>query len=416
LHFPPGNGIFKHDSKGGDTVSEKKTCEYRDRNYQCGRTAEYGEYCIFHSEDIEGKKEQFEDAFWKEFERQKEQEKVYDFKGFVFPGEISFIKLVFEKSVSFFGAQFSKKPIFLYAKFSEEAFFGTAKFSGVADFRYTQFSKEALFEGAKFSGDTSFHEVQFSIRTMFNETQFSGEADFGFAQFYEEVEFRGSLFSGIAHFVDAQFSKKAIFLDAEFTGKSNFSNVNFKDFTQCDMTNTSFYNVYGLLEYLVKNKQKIKHPRGLKYLHNECKPILGEATVSRLPLLSREIKDDIYLMSFKEKLPKLHFIWWLFADCGRSFLRWALWSILFALLFAFIYHNIFYLNDVESFNRANIHDTWPGLSLIYYSVVTFTTLGFGDITPKPGWLQFWVMLEVSLGYIMLGGLISILANKLARRS
>jgi hypothetical protein len=28
----------------------------------------------------------------------------------------------------------------------------------------------------------------------------------------------------------------------------------------------------------------------------------------------------------------------------------------------------------------------------------------------------WVMLEVILGYIMLGGLISIFANKLARRS
>jgi hypothetical protein len=71
---------------------------------------------------------------------------------------------------------------------------------------------------------------------------------------------------------------------------------------------------------------------------------------------------------------------------------------------------------VEYFHYENIHPEWPGLSLIYYSIVTFTTLGFGDIYPKPCWLQFWVALEVILGYIMLGGLISILANKLARRS
>ncbi len=54
----------------------------------------------------------------------------------------------------------------------------------------------------------------------------------------------------------------------------------------------------------------------------------------------------------------------------------------------------------------------------YFSVVTFTTLGFGDVTPKSDSViaQCWIMLEVILGYIMLGGLISIFAEKLARRS
>jgi len=54
--------------------------------------------------------------------------------------------------------------------------------------------------------------------------------------------------------------------------------------------------------------------------------------------------------------------------------------------------------------------------MIYYSVVTFTTLGFGDISPKTPLATFLVMIEVVLGYIMLGGLISILSAKLARRS
>ncbi|MBW2993226.1 hypothetical protein KY317_01475, partial [Candidatus Woesearchaeota archaeon] len=46
------------------------------------------------------------------------------------------------------------------------------------------------------------------------------------------------------------------------------------------------------------------------------------------------------------------------------------------------------------------------------------TLGFGDITPSPScwWAQAIVTLEVTFGYIMLGGLISIFANKLARRN
>jgi hypothetical protein len=54
--------------------------------------------------------------------------------------------------------------------------------------------------------------------------------------------------------------------------------------------------------------------------------------------------------------------------------------------------------------------------MIYYSVVTFTTLGFGDIVPKTNLAALLVMAEVILGYVMLGGLISIFATKLARRS
>ncbi len=69
----------------------------------------------------------------------------------------------------------------------------------------------------------------------------------------------------------------------------------------------------------------------------------------------------------------------------------------------------------ESFMVPNL-DFYNFNTLIYYSVVTFTTLGFGDITPKTPEATRWVMAEVIIGYIMLGGLISIFATKVARRS
>jgi hypothetical protein len=47
----------------------------------------------------------------------------------------------------------------------------------------------------------------------------------------------------------------------------------------------------------------------------------------------------------------------------------------------------------------------------YYSVVTFTTHGFGDIVPRELWAEVAVTLQVIMGYIMLGGLISIFATK-----
>ena len=60
------------------------------------------------------------------------------------------------------------------------------------------------------------------------------------------------------------------------------------------------------------------------------------------------------------------------------------------------------------------HETW--LSPIYFSVVTVTTLGYGDALPASAMAQLLVMIQVTGGYLMLGGLISILSNKLARRA
>ena len=53
---------------------------------------------------------------------------------------------------------------------------------------------------------------------------------------------------------------------------------------------------------------------------------------------------------------------------------------------------------------------------IYFSVVTLTTLGYGDITPRGPLAQMVVLLEVVTGYIMLGGLLSVFSNKISRRA
>ncbi|MCX5812221.1 MAG: pentapeptide repeat-containing protein [Proteobacteria bacterium] len=104
----------------------------------------------------------------------------------------------------------------------------------------------------------------------------------------------------------------------------------------------------------------------------------------------------------------LCFVWWMLSNCGRSITRWAVWSFLFILLFALIFMFMgpkhFYTPKLE-FNS---------ITMIYYSVVTFTTLG-GDIFPNTSLAAILTIAEVLIGYLMLGGLISIFASKLARR-
>jgi hypothetical protein len=391
----------------GEKKEEKGTCKYPMHDGKpCGRDLYDDEHCIFHSEDIEGKRVEFNEKFWEEFERQKEKEETYDFTRFVFPDDISFVKKTFEKDVYFNSAKFFGEAHFVAVKFYGEANFLAAQFSKFADFQGGRFHGWANFIKTEFSGEVNFTQARFSECTTFDKTEFGGT-----------VYFRATKFSidRIVWFVKVQFSGEVDFERTHFSGDTHFIGINFSNINECKMIYTKFYNVDGLFEFIEENKKKFKYTNKTKFLPDDFRLILGEPTVARYPVIARQIRDDMYLLEFKKKHLKLHFIWWLFADCGRSFLRWALWSLIFAEVFAIIFGLFYYFNPV-SFKSEVISFSWPGISLFYYSIVTFTTLGFGDIVPKIPGLQIIIMIEVILGYIMLGGLISILANKLARRS
>lgn len=134
------------------------------------------------------------------------------------------------------------------------------------------------------------------------------------------------------------------------------------------------------------------------------------------PVLERCAKDQYYLYVLKyrnRRNPAFRIffaLWWITCNYGKSPLIWGAWSVFFALAFAFVYYQL----GQEAFKIASLE--WKFSTMIYYSVVTFTTLGFGDVTPKTQGAAWWVMAEVIVGYVMLGGLISIFATKLARRS
>ncbi len=83
-----------------------------------------------------------------------------------------------------------------------------------------------------------------------------------------------------------------------------------------------------------------------------------------------------------------------------------MWTLLIAVGFAYVYTRV----DVD----FGSHET--ALSPLYYSVVTLTTLGYGDVLPVSLAAQGAAMVEVLLGYIMLGGLLAIFATRMARRS
>ena len=71
--------------------------------------------------------------------------------------------------------------------------------------------------------------------------------------------------------------------------------------------------------------------------------------------------------------------------------------------------------DCKNIDLVHANLPFSLITMVYSSMVTFTTLGLGDVAPKTNFAAMLITTEVIIGYIMLGGLISICSNKLARR-
>lgn len=126
-------------------------------------------------------------------------------------------------------------------------------------------------------------------------------------------------------------------------------------------------------------------------------------------LVRRFIQDQNYLDEFRRRSSFCAFVyklWWVTSDCGRSLSRWGAWTAVMAIVFTGIYTVV----DID----YGSHETW--LSPFYYSVVTLSTLGYGDVLPASVGGQVAAICQVCLGYVALGGLITIFSNKLARRA
>jgi len=111
-------------------------------------THKESKYCIFHTSAKEKTKKEFKDALKEYVNKIKKEDDYYDFKKFIFVGNIYFKKGL---SISTF-----KNTNFRDATFKGIADFNKVSFEKIACFKRVSCEKIANFQGATFKGDTNF--------------------------------------------------------------------------------------------------------------------------------------------------------------------------------------------------------------------------------------------------------------------
>jgi uncharacterized protein YjbI with pentapeptide repeats len=185
--------------------------------------------------------------------------------------------------------------------------------------------------------------------------------------------------------------------------------LNDANFTQANLTETNLTGSrYG----------------GYSRMHGHFYGIRGLDATYGNALFVRDAKDQDYLDTLEleiDRLPEgrrksmmsMMYRAWGLIDYGRSLLKVGWYAFIIATVYG-LFYTLDMGFDWGLMDYSTSAQSW--FTPFYYSIVTYTTLGFGDVTANSALGEMIIISEVIVGYFTLGLLLSILANTIARRS
>ena len=348
-------------------------------------------------------------------------------KNCIFVDDVDFSYTQFRTIIDFSKTSFLGEINFRGADFAGGANFESANFTGVADFGDANFTGDANFVGADFAGGANFMNANFAGDAEFIFADFAGGADFTCADFAGGANFMYADFAGDAHFMYANFSGHSTFYDVDFSDDAKFESANFTDYASFDstefnkvsFTGTSFTNVS--LNESDFNQMKVKW--------STLKDVLVFDGLTYIKLIKnfREMEQfedaDAAYYQYRQ-LSQANKKWSsklidvvAGASCGYGVKpeRTLIWAFVLIMVFTLVYWRGKGIKRLkENDGDKNRVSRWAAFyNSFYFSVVTFTTVGYGDWYPEDRY-RIVVMIEGVLGWLLLALFIVTLANVMIR--
>lgn len=434
-----------------------------------------GDYCLFHKTDKgEEEAEKFYEKLKEMGEVVKSEEdterlvfsEMVDWSGYVFPElpedhmdslffkdaifkkRVSFESAVFEGKFFFTDAKFENESIFTNAAFKGESYFKRTIFTGMSEFGQTKFSKTAKFGDALFEGKSYFKDAVFEDTANFVSATFLDESYFKCAVFKDESHFWDVIFEDLSEFMDSKFEDMSEFVDTKFLEKANFTGATFVEkarfktvfegaasFTEVDFEGPvdfegtsfedelSFRNTYferGIVleedkEYYGTGQAWKEASRVLKLDYED----MGEKEKAdrmfvqeRRAIREQKAEDGTISGKLSATADKIIADWT--CEYGTNWKRLLGVSGILLIFFSLVY---FVFGQVDGFGYiAGGSGSWlvDLGNCFYYSVMTFTSLGYGDMAPVGFWMKLLSTLESLIGMAIMVLIVVVFAREWLR--
>ncbi len=410
-------------------------------------THKESKYCIFHAGAEEKTEEEFKKALKEYIQEIKEEDKDYDFNLFIFVGEINFSKdlnITIFTNANFGGATFEDNTNFERTTFKGIANFGNATFEGddifggttvnLSDIWVKTFKKNTKLVRTSFKKKAYFRGTIFKRDAWFVGTVFKGDADFIRAIIEENANFVGANFEGNTSFDQATFKVDSNFSGTTFKGDISFSYTTLVPATMLEIKlakkgiikfeYTNLENVIidldldeGVLidftNALLRNTRTKKAQIENHILQEKRKEFSQAREIYRL------LKNNFHSIgrysdegwAFKkekdmERKSNSHFktlhkwLWSCFLNglfgYGEQPGKVIISAIIIILIFTFLFMSSGISNSIIGGSTSKYF-----LDCAYFSVITFTTLGYGDFRPLEGWGRIFAGTEAFIGALMM---------------
>jgi len=209
------------------------------------------------------------------------------------------------------------------------------------------------------------------------------------------------------------------FADADLTAADfTRANLGIADFSRANLSHAVilFANLTGanLTDAIVLGVRYLASPIYPQYMmRGNYMGIRGLSSCYGNRVFVRDASDQDYLDTLKSQLhsPWGRFCFWLWGltNYGRSFMSVIGLALMLVCSFGKVYSH--WPQTISAGDRCP-----TAFTPYYFSIVTYTTLGFGDVKPNNLEGEILVSTEVILGYITLGLLLAVLGDKIARRA
>jgi len=252
----------------------------------------------------------------------------------------------------------------------------------VVTFKNAVFAKDAKFRTVVCEGYSLFGSAVFNASARFANTHFAKGANFGGVRFMGPVDF-GGVYSS---------SRAVPVCDSVFFGRQNYGeDESFWRFVKQSAQEAGYYHLAGECFYSERCAGLWQKLRGPAYDN-----LTPAKKLMRFVLAIRLLPEFIFgrmLFGYGERPARV---------LAASALIILFCAVIFALPNSLVYHNG--IATGASFFRG-----------LYFSTITFTTLGYGDLYPNPGgFCRVVAMIEAVAGGCLMALFVVCLAKRFSR--